>query len=225
MPPRKGMRRKRRRNYKKKYNPTGTLNVIPKQLVKKFRYVTDVSIDPDGAGAMASYIIRANSLYDPDYQLGGHQVYGFDQYCPTLYNHVTVLGSKLTAVFSLGNPSTATAQNNIICGISLRDDAAAITNSSLVREQGGYSTWTMITNSTTPKRRSMKYSAKRFHNVTDVKDNDQLSHTSQDNPAEEAFYHIWAAPCATNVDAFNTTVQIIVEYIAVLQEPNTFGQS
>lgn len=227
MPPRKYKKRRprRRRYYKRRRSATGPLNVIPKQLVKKFKYATDVSIDPDGVGGMASYIIRANSLYDPEYALGGHQVYGFDQYVPTLYNHVCVLGSKITCVFSSGNPANYSAANNIICGISLRDDAVAITNSSLVREQGGYSTWTMITNQTAPKKRTMKYSAKKFHNVKDVKDNKQLCHDSQSNPEEEAFFHVWAAPCATNVDALNTTVQIIVEYIAVLQEPNTFGQS
>lgn len=227
MPPRKRMKRRRprRRRYYKRKSATGPLNVIPKQLVKKFRYVTDVSIDPDGVGGMSSVIIRANSLYDPEYALGGHQCYGFDQYVPALYNHVCVLGSKITCVFSQGNPAVYSATNNIICGISLRDDAVAITNPSLVREQGGYSTWTMITNQTAPKRRTMKYSAKRFHNVKDVKDNKQLTHDFQSNPEEEAFFHVWAAPCATNVDALNTTVQIIVEYIAILQEPNTFGQS
>lgn len=211
---------RRRRRYRK-----ASLNVIPRSLVKKFRYVTDINIDPVGSGVMQSYIFRANSMYDPDYSGTGHQPYGYDQYVPTLYNHSTVVGSKITCVFSLGNPSIINAQNNIICGISLLDSVTAQTNPSLVREQGGYCKWTMITNQMAPRKRSMKYSAKRFHGVKDVKDNQQLSHDSSSNPEEGAFFHIWACPPAYNVDASNVLVQVIVEYIALLQEPNTFGQS
>lgn len=230
MPPRgkykkKAYKRKPRKYYKKKYYRKASLNVIPKSLVKKFRYVTDVAIDPVGPGIMSSYIFRANSMYDPDFTSTGHQPYGYDQYVPTLYNHSTVLGSKITCVFSLGNPAVYNAQNNLICGISLLDDTTAQTNPSLVREQGGYCSWTMITNAIAPRKRSLKYSAKKFHGVKDVKDNQQLSHTSASNPAEGAFYHIWCCPPAYNVDAQNVLVQVIIEYVALLQEPNTFGQS
>lgn len=221
-------RPRRRRNYRRRrkvYRRKASLNVIPRSLVKKFRYVADISIDPIGAGLMQSYIFRANSLYDPDYSGVGHQPYGYDQYVPTLYNHSTVLGSKITCVFSLGNPAIVNAQNNLICGISLLDNAVAQTNPSLVREQGGYCSWTMISNAIAPKRKSLKYSAKRFHGVKDVKDNQQLQHDSGTNPEEQAFFHIWCCPPASNVDASNVLVQVIVEYIALLQEPNTFGQS
>lgn len=214
----------RRRRYN---NQRVSLNVIPKSTVKKFRYVQDISIDPVGAGVMQSYVFRANSLYDPDYEsvIVGHQPYGFDQYVPTLYNHATVLGSKITCVFSLGNPALYNAQNNIICGLSLKDSSIKQTNSELVREQGGYSTWTMISNAEAPKTKSLKYSAKKFHGVRDVKDNQQLQCSGNNNPEEQAFFHIWACPPASNVDSSNVLVQVIIEYIALLQEPNTFSQS
>ena len=218
------------KRYRKYYKRKASLNVIPKSLIKKFRYVQDVSIDPNGQGAMATWIFRANSMYDPDYSSslnanGEHQPYGYDQYVPTLYNHVTVLASKITCVFSLGNPGISSAANNLIVGISLKDDSTAQTNPSLVREQGGYCTWSMITNAMAPKTKRLTYSAKKFHGVKDVKDNKQLAHPYNNNPEEEAYFHVWAAACASNVDAFNTTVQIVIEYISLLQEPNTFGAS
>lgn len=219
-------RRRRPRRGRRKYTRQKvSLNVIPKSLVKRFRYVEDISIDPIGAGIMQSYVFRANSMYDPNYTSVGHQPYGYDQYLPTLYNHATVLGSKISCVFSLGNPSVVNAQNNIICGISLLDNPTVQTNPSLVREQGGYCTWTMITNQMAPRRKTLKYSAKKFHGVKDVKDNQQLSHPYNNNPEEGAFFHIWACPPASNVDAQNVLVQVVIEYIALMQEPNTFGQS
>lgn len=221
-------RPRRRRNYRRRrkvYKRKASLNVIPTSLVKRFRYVTDISIDPVGPGIMASHVFRANSMYDPDQSGVGHQPYGFDQYVPQLYNHATVLGSKITAVFSLGNPAVINAQNNIICGLSLLDNATPQTNPSLVREQGGYCSWTMVTNAQQPRRKSLKYSAKKFHGVKDVKDNQQLQHSADGDPTEGAYFHLWAAPSAYNVDASNVLIQVIIDYIALLQEPNTFGQS
>ena len=50
-----------------------------------------------------------NSLFDPDQTGTGHQPYYFDQFA-ALYNRYTVLGSKLTAEFSLLPSAIATAQ-------------------------------------------------------------------------------------------------------------------
>ena len=48
-----------------------------------------------GAGTNASYLFRGNGLYDPDYQVGGQQPMGFDQWS-TLYRHYRVIGSRCT---------------------------------------------------------------------------------------------------------------------------------
>lgn len=201
------------------------LNVIPKSMAKRFRYVTDISIDPPTAGTVGYHIFRANSLYDPDKTGVGHQPYGFDQYVPDLYNHVTVLGAKITAVFSLGSPAVANAANNLICGITVKDDDVPILDPELIRENSRGTRWSMITNASNPRAISAKFSTRKFFGKKDVRDNAELTHTATTNPSELAYFHVWVAPCAYNVDAYNATVQVIIDYIAFLSEPNTFGKS
>lgn len=41
-------------------------------------------------------LFRGNSCYDPDYDIGGIQPYGFDQLCPAFYKRYCVSSSKIT---------------------------------------------------------------------------------------------------------------------------------
>ena len=224
MPPRGKYKKrpyKRKRRFRKKYYKNN-LNVIPTSIVKKFKFVTDISIDP-GYGTASNFTFGANGPYQPDL-LGAHQPYGWDQYMGPMYQHCICLGSKISCLFTLGQPQTAQVSNNILVGIQLQSDQNTTTNAQLIRESGK-ARWGMLTNATTPVRRSFKYSAKKFHAVKNVKDNDELACTVSSNPSEMAFFNIFAMPCAPNVDALNTTVQVVIEYICLLNEPVKFNQS
>lgn len=174
---------------------------------------------------MASYRFRANDCFDPDQSGTGHQPYGFDQYFPAMYNHGIVLGSKIYTSWTLGYPQSINAANSIICGITLQDDPALPTDQELLREKGGYTKWMQISNEATPKKLHFSFSTRRFFNVKDVKDNAQLAFRYNESPAEQAYYHLWCAPPASNVDAFNVLVQVVIDYIVVCQEPNSFFKS
>lgn len=41
-------------------------------------------------------LFRGNGCYDPDYDIGGTQPYGFDQLCPAFFQRYNVKGSKIT---------------------------------------------------------------------------------------------------------------------------------
>ena len=225
MPPRGKYKKrpyKRKRNYKKKYYKKASLNVIPTSIVKKFKFVTDISIDP-GLGTASNYTFGANGAFKPDL-ISNHQPYGWDQYMGPMYQHAIVLGSKISCLFTLGQPQLAQASNNILVGIQLLSDQNVTTNAQLIRESGK-ARWGMLTNATTPVRRTFKYSAKKFHALSNVKDNNELTNTTSSNPAEMAYFNVFAMPCAPNVDALNTTVQVVIEYICLLNEPVKFGQS
>lgn len=53
------------------------------------------------ANTNASFLFRGNGLFDPDYQVGGQQPMGFDQWS-TLYRHYRVLGSKIEVTLGQG---------------------------------------------------------------------------------------------------------------------------
>ncbi len=216
-----GRRRGRRRRTRL------ALSIIPKSNVKRFRYCSDISIDPT-LGAVATHVFRANNMTGPDYGgTGGpasdaHQPYGFDQVVGPMYNFYTVVGSKITCRFSLGQPGDS-VQNAMMCGIYLKDDATAVTDMNLIRERG-MSRWVNITNNQN-KGMAKKFSAKRFFNITDIKDNSQLSGSADTGPQRNAYFHVWACSVAPNVNASNTVVNVMIEYIAVLHEPNQYVKS
>lgn len=212
------------RRRKKRRLPKLMMAVIPKRLIKKFRYCDDISINA-GVGVASSHVFRANNMRAPDFTgtTTTHQPYGFDQYVGPMYNYYTVLGSKISCTFSLGQPGD-TVENNIICGVLLKDDSTQATDPHLVRERG-MSRWLTLTNQNTSKRMSKKFSAKRFFNVTNMKDNEQYSGTAEAGPIRQAYFHVWCASTAPNVDPRNVLVQVMVEYIVALQEPDQFAKS
>lgn len=55
-------------------------------------------------------LFRGNGCYDPDYDIGGVQPYGFDQICPAFFQRYNVKGSKITVYpfVSVNNTITPT---------------------------------------------------------------------------------------------------------------------
>jgi len=83
-------------------SPSLTLTAFPSYFADqppvkyaKLKYTTIETIANIGAGAITVRQFRANDLYDPDYAVGGHQPYGFDQLIAQ-YHHFTVIHSALT---------------------------------------------------------------------------------------------------------------------------------
>lgn len=215
---------KRARYKRKRANARLRLAVLPTRNIKKFRYVQDVNLNPT-IGSAANFTFSANGMFQPPITsgfAGNHQPYGFDQFMEQ-YNFYMVLGSKITVTWSLGQPGDSVS-NNIICGVFLKDDLLINTNPQLLRENG-HSRWTMISDARHPKRSVKKFSAKRFFNLTNVKDNAEYAGTADSNPLQSAYFHLWACSAAPNVDSSVVLANVMIEYIAVLQEPNTFGLS
>lgn len=52
-------------------------------------------------------LFRGNGPYDPDYDVGGVQPYGFDQLCPAFYQLYNVKASKITVYPFVGLTSTS----------------------------------------------------------------------------------------------------------------------
>jgi hypothetical protein len=85
---------------------------------------------------MATYVFRANDLFDPDFTSTGHQPMGFDQMI-VFYNHFAVDKSRILCTFK--NQATGTMR------VALRVDAdtTPITNYDTLLEFGGLTTDTL----------------------------------------------------------------------------------
>lgn len=107
---RRGIRRFGKRRFRKGGRAHMKIIKAPSGMVDrafvKLKYCTIVNrID---AGGLNNYVFRANSCYDPDFTLGGHQPFYFDQWCNanTFFNRYRVHGCKIIVKFT-NNKTTA----------------------------------------------------------------------------------------------------------------------
>lgn len=237
---RRGTFRTRRRN--PMLRRSLILSGFPNKKVVRLRYVTQRVLDAGGTNGIATCVIRANDLYDPEQSVqgtstAGHQPMGFDQWI-ALYDHFTVVGAKITAKFI--NNTTAHVVPGM-CGIMLTDMpriGPTLTISTLEqlmenRMHTGVSTVGLVlgnTNSTTTK--TMKFSARKFFGKR-VLGEDIYRGSDVGSPTEQACFEVFYSPMG-GAPAIGPQVQndpgqilalITIDYIAVFTEPKPLNQS
>lgn len=199
-------------------------NIIPASKIVKHRYVDTVVLDPN-VSVPYSYVFRANSVFDPDYTSTGHQPLGFDQW-KVFYDHYNVIGSKITATFITEASNGAVACAHV--GIILTDSVTAIPNTSLIMEQGT-SRYTLVTSANAQQvSRPVKafYSPKKFFGIKDIGDNrNMLGAPMNNNPPEDAYFQVYAAPLTSELDVFMLRAVVTIEYLVQYTERKPLLQS
>lgn len=182
------------------------LTGFPQTKMSKLSYVKAGQMTVS-SGATASQIFSANSLYDPDVTGAGHQPYGFDQWS-AFYNHYVVTGAKIT--YTIIPSATNAAVSSGIIHLLLTDDGTTAADSQTLMEQGK-SRYRLMGVSSNVKSTTIKqyYSARKFFNIKDVKDNlTRIGATVTASPSEQAYF-------ITKVASLTGAVQTIVyDYIA-----------
>lgn len=193
---------------------------MPLQRRCKLRYCEQQINLVGTTGALASYVFRANSIYDPNFTGVGHSPMGYDQWA-VLYNHYTVVGSKITVKFD--NSGGTGASCNV--GVYLSDHTTVPYTQASEFIEARKGTTKLITNQRNVVSASSWYSAKKFYNVKDIKDNfARLGGVTGANPTEQAVFIVWlqSAASATTV---NCNVTATIEYIVDWSEPTDLSQS
>lgn len=225
--PRKNYAKKapKKRVYKKparskKYRPQGTPSGMPLTRRAYMRYTDRVAITST-TGLIGQYIFRANSVFDPDLTGTGHQPMGFDQWV-TLYNHYVVVGAKITiqCITDSGQLQPSAF------GVNLQADTGlAYTDfTGFIEAKQGTTKYLVGGTSIMPKPIYSSYSAKKFFNITDIKDNlDRLGSPSGTNPNEGAYFVLYYQLLnnASDVQWFTVTIDYIVDW----SEPRMLSQS
>jgi len=231
---------KRRRNVKRRRNGKGKKRVglsrvaqfsgFPSNKIVRMRYAERISMAPENVASFAFYNFSANNAFDPNRSGTGHQPMGYDQWSG-FYNHYVVVGSKITVKFI---PQTPTSSENetVICGVKLTDDTTPVITSGSLWEnisERGFSRQIMIpnTNAIRPVTTSAKYSAKKFFNVTNVKDNlTRIGATVSSSPTDEAIYQVWFASATdVNLPGYIMHALVQIDYLVVFSEPKDIAQS
>lgn len=182
---------------------------FPQRCKAFLKYTSYFNLDP-GLGTVARYLLRCNSVFDPDYSSTGGQPRGFDQYA-LLYNQYTVHSSKLKMVPCLRSTG---AGGQVMLGISILGDVGSTPTVDQCADRP-FTTWKTVAQQAAPKDNTVYSSwnrAKRFPKEDTLA---SLSAAIGANPAEEEFYEFWAysgyTPLATNPDDFTMQYEIIYE--------------
>lgn len=184
---------------------------LPKRMMVRQHYIQNYTIT-SSTGVPNVYKWATNGLFDPDVSGGGHQPYYFDQF-GALYNHYTVLGSKITITLS---PDTATT-DPFVAGIYINDDTTTTPtslNEFLETTRSKYRVSNQAQGS--PLVFTNKWSASKTFGGS-VLGNDSLRGTTSANPAEISVFNFFI--CALNsADSVTASFIARVDYIVQWSE-------
>lgn len=198
--------------------------ILPSQIIVPFRYVETQPYDPV-AGIVAHQQFRANGLRDPNFSIGGHQPYGFDQWMD-MYQEFTVIGSKIKATFIAKNQ---TAIQLAYCGISViregdSGNVVVLTTETpllLERQDRNYSVLGQANTGKGMTTVTDNWSLKKYFGQQDFSSS-EFSGTATQSPERQALYDVWITSTVDATDLPETDVVITIDYSAVLTVPKLF---
>lgn len=194
---------------------------LPDNMTTTVRYRTRVELNP-AAGALSTYVFRANSIYDPDYTSTGHQPLGYDQ-LSALYNHYTVLSSTIKASFG------GTFGTSAYCGLITTDQSSTVIPSYALAENPS-STCMYLEGGPSSSQKlpsiSNSFNAKKFFGVNDPVDaiND-LGAPMGSNAYYAAYFIVFLQAADFTTDLAAISVLVDIEYKVVLSSKLTLTAS
>jgi len=194
--------------------------IFPAKAAKMLRYSTSFSLTCT-AGVVASYVFRANDLFDPDFTSTGHQPMGFDQMMLS-YNHFCVVKARIICTFE------CTSGTNTVVGC-IRQDATstALTVIDRIIEFGGLIQCTAGPSVAGDANQVVELSldVAKLNGVsnTTILADDSLKGDVSTSPTELTYFHVQA----WNANGVNTgcNVNVVLEQLAVFTEPRDLVES
>lgn len=217
MPKRKRYyKRKKRKFRKKRYAKRRRYRIPPAILnrtTRRFRIVTrDLSMTSTSGNLTRTYV-RANDMVDPLADIVTAQKPLAWESWKVFFNHYVVLGSRINLYFT-----AQTADTRGIVGVNLIDSKnVTYADTSDYMEQKR-SRFGFFNHSNKAVKLSKSFSARKFFNVKDVKDNvDRLGADILSSPTDLAFYHIMWQADGTSTKTVHGTV--VLDLICLFSEP------
>lgn len=209
----------KKRRYKRRYKRKATFNkkLLGNTLATTLVYNEQYSLDAGISPSIATQVMSANGMFDPNITGVGHQPRGFDELM-ALYDHFVVVGSKIT----LKVPSGA---NTHMVGVALRDSTSV--ENSLVNYQEGRNVVSKMFSPDAGRAEVITYgfSAKRFLGRASPLSDPELKGSASSNPLEGAYFHIFTGHPNSGSNPQSIALDCTIEYRVVLLEPNNPGQS
>jgi len=192
----------------------------------KLTYADQIRLDPTVGGVPKTYVFRANSLFDPDYSFTGHQPLYYDQYS-AIYKAYKVYGSKITITGANDYSDQANIMGNlVVCNVTLDPADESSYTEAIERRKAKY----RQCQERRPFTLIHHYSAKKLHQIKDVKDAVELEGLTGNsgtgtNPGQEAYFVISAHPLYKGSDPYSACLNVKIEYIACFFQPRKISGS
>lgn len=191
------------------YSMVRTGKGFPKKLMMTHTYADVFNTNTGAAGVLAVRQFRANGMFDPDITGTGHQPYYFDQ-MSAVYNHFTVIGSRITARIVKADNT----QYPLTVGIYINDDSTNASLSTCLEHPSSVHTTIGLSNQTALLVKN--WSAKKTFGSA-VLANDNLQGSSSADPTEQSVFTIFLDSTAS-AQQTSITLDVTIEYIAVWDE-------
>lgn len=212
---------KRKKTYRRRKRKLALMKCpMPSRYVTKLRYAEQGVIINPGIGTVSSYTFRANDLFDPDYTSTGHQPRGFDELI-AMYNHFTVLGSRITVDFAL-QPS---ATYPLDCFIQLAGEPGVSASAIDWHERQDVKSVVISQSGKPTGRLSYNFSAKKFFGPSRPVNDSAQKGSSTASPSELAYYHLGAVAHNAASDPTGLYCSVKIDYIVMFHEAKSVGQS
>ena len=178
---------------------------FPNSIITQLRYCDYAQIQ-SSTGGSASWVFRANGIFDPDYTNTGHQALFRDAYA-NIYDYYTVLGSKLTVTFQ-----SRSSTLGFVVGLQGSDTPTLSTTVSTWMEQNNGVHTLIGPQNSGSKTLFITYSP--TENLgSDVKDdNSSLTAVGADPGSAQAYYFGILAAVEDAVSTAQVTCMVEVEY-------------
>lgn len=193
--------------------------LFPSRVVKKLRYSDTVTLTAT-SGLLATYVFRANDLYDPDFTSTGHQPMGFDQMMQN-YNHFVVLKSRATVTFK--------NYTSVLGSVALRQDAdsTALTDYDRLIEYGGLVQAELITAGAYGGATTLMLGVDiaKLQGVSNkaLTADPELRGNVGASPVEVTYFHLCLWDAAGN--SITVRASIMIEFLAMFVEPRDLVKS
>lgn len=215
----------RTRRFKRRPSAKIVTGPTPNHRILRFRYALnkgDTHTLTSTSGSLEVLRYRANSCYDPYYETGGHQPYGFDQWM-ALFRNGVVLGSKITVTFSHANNDTANRPCRVAVVTSRDSTAPTGTDGAAQLVEAPRAQSRVIG----PEGRTVTikafYSARKNAGAKDPVDEDDLHFGVGGDCTREYFYHICSMGLASQTESIYFTG--FIDYVVKLFNPQILTPS
>lgn len=206
-------RSKTKKNVPRNYTSVNLGLGFPKRVVSTLKYVGFRDLEST-LGVVGTYRLSCNGLFDPDITGTGHQPMYFDN-LTAIYDHYTVIGSKLTLKVS----PKAAGQGPGAVAIFINDDTSTniINIGNAVEQSSGTAARLIAPGQNEPQVLVKRWSAKQTFGGS-ILGNDNLQGTAAANPTEQSFFDICYQDLTSTPTSSSVQLWFELEFTAVFDE-------